>query len=679
MRFPPQFLDELRARLPVSEVVGRRVRLRKTGREWLGLSPFNQEKTPSFTVNDQKGFYHDFSSGKHGDIFSFVMECEGVTFPEAVARLAALAGMTVPEESPEAEARAGRRRTLAEVVAAAAAFFQAALATRQGAKARGYLADRGLDAATRARFGIGYGPAGRFALKEHLGALGVPVDDMVDAGLLVAGADIPVPYDRFRDRVMFPITDLTGRPIAFGGRALDKEVKAKYLNSPETPLFHKGATLYNAAAARKAAHLGATVIAVEGYIDVIAMVSAGFEATVAPLGTALTADQLALLWRMAPEPVLCFDGDDAGRRAAWRAVDLALGHVKPGRSLRFAVLPQGRDPDDLVRSGGAGAVTDVVAAALPLADVLWTRETQDGRFDTPERRAGFEARLNELARGIADDTVRRHYQYEFRRRMRDLLAHTGRSHGPSAGAGPAAAGSRGTGARTAGARTAGARTTGGTMGRTGAGIFGRTGGGPKAALTAAPPSPHLQASPIIRGARNALPRREGLILLAAFNHPWLLEEEAEQLAAIEFESADADMLRTAMLDVTAGGNTEAARDGAALRQAVVARHCSTAPRLLEAALRRLDEAFAELADWPALAGAAPEDVRQWWRHVLTLHHRNRALNKELKDAARALGEELSDQNFARLRDIQTQLTAVEGTEASIEGFGSLSGRPSGGP
>src|SRR5262249_21402167 len=240
-------------------------------------------------------------------------------------------------------------------------------------------------------------------------------------GLLVAGEDIPVPYDRFCDRVMFPITDLRGRVIAFGGRALEKDAQAKYLNSPETPLFHKGATLYNAAAARLAAHKGAPLIAVEGYIDVIAMVSAGFEATVAPLGTALTAEQLALLWKMADEPTLCFDGDAAGRRAAYRAVDLALPLIKPGKSLKFASLPEGHDPDDLVRAGGGEAFNELIAAARPLAHVLWMRETEAASFDTPERRAAFETRLAEVTAMIADDSVRKYYRRDFGDRLRRLF------------------------------------------------------------------------------------------------------------------------------------------------------------------------------------------------------------------------------------------------------------------
>src|SRR5712671_2616562 len=425
MRFPPQFLDELRARLPVSDVVGRRVKLKKAGREWKGLSPFNKERSPSFFVNDQKGFYHDFSSGKHGDIFGFVMDTEGVTFPEAVERLAAMAGLAVPKMSAEADAQEHRRRTLHDVMELAAKFFEATLASRAGAKARGYLADRSLDPATQLKFRIGYAPAERFALKEHLGSHGISSDDMVEAGLLVAADDIPVPYDRFRDRVMFPISDLSGRIVAFGGRALDKDAPAKYLNSPETPLFHKGGMLYNGAPARQAAHQGATVVAVEGYVDVIAMVTAGFPATVAPLGTALTEDQLALLWKMADEPILCFDGDKAGQKAAWRAADMALPHLLPGKSLRFALLPEGQDPDDLARSGGRGAVEEVISAARGLADLIWSREVEGGSFATPERRAALEKRINELTNGIRDEVVRRYYRQDLAERLLRTFAPEG--------------------------------------------------------------------------------------------------------------------------------------------------------------------------------------------------------------------------------------------------------------
>src|SRR5690349_11048212 len=422
MRFTPQLLDELRARLPVSEVVGKRVKLRKAGREWKGLSPFQQEKTPSFTVNDQKGFYHCFSAGKHGNIFDFIMETEGVPFPEAVERCAAMAGLALPAATPDAARFEQRRKTLHDIMELAAKYFQDTLASRLGAKARGYLGDRAISPATQLQFRLGYAPGERFALKEHLGSQGISTEDMVEAGLLIGGEDIPVPYDRFRDRVMVPITDWRGRVIAFGGRALEKDVAAKYLNSPETPLFHKSATLYNIAGARKAAHEGAPVIAVEGYIDVIAMVTAGFEATVAPLGTALTAEQLALMWRLADEPILCFDGDEAGRRAAYRAVDIALPLLKPGKSLKFAGLPDGQDPDDLARAGGRAAIEDVLSAARPLAHVLWARESEAGPFDTPERRAALEARSAQIIATIADETVRRYYKQDFATRLRQMFA-----------------------------------------------------------------------------------------------------------------------------------------------------------------------------------------------------------------------------------------------------------------
>src|SRR5882757_6136916 len=422
MRFSPEFLDDLRARLPVSEVVGRRVKLKKAGREWKGLSPFNKEKTPSFFVNDQKQAWFDFSSQKNGNIFDFLMQTEGVSFPEAVERLASMAGVALPRHTPEAEAREERRKTLHDVVEIAAKFFEATLQSRNGAKARGYLADRAIEPSTQVKFRIGYALPDRFALKEHLGGQGISADDMIEAGLLVSGEDIPVPYDRFRDRVMFPIADLRGRVIAFGGRALEKDVPAKYLNSPETPLFHKGSNLYNGATARQATHDGAKLIVVEGYVDVIAMVTAGYPATVAPLGTALTEDQLALLWKMTDEPVLCFDGDGAGRRAAYRALDLALPHVKPAKTVAFALLPEGQDPDDLVRSGGREAVAEVIGAARSLSDTLWMRETKGGGFDTPERRAALDQRIAEVTNVIADPSVRKYYRQDLDTRIATLFA-----------------------------------------------------------------------------------------------------------------------------------------------------------------------------------------------------------------------------------------------------------------
>jgi len=639
MRFSSDFLEDLKSRLPVSEVVGRRVSLKKAGREWKGLSPFNKEKTPSFFVNDQKQAWFDFSSQKNGNIFDFVMQTEGVNFPEAVERLAAMAGVSLPKSSPEAEAREERRKTLHDVVELAAKFFEATLAARAGAKARGYLADRGIEPKTQLKFRIGYAPPDRFALKEHLGAQGISADDMIEAGLLVSGEDIPVPYDRFRDRVMFPISDLRGRTIAFGGRALEKDVQAKYLNSPETPLFHKGANLYNGAAARQAAHNGAQIVVVEGYIDVIAMTTAGHEAAVAPLGTALTEDQLALIWKMSDEPVLCFDGDSAGRRAAYRAVDLALPHIKPGKTVKFALLPEGQDPDDLLRSGGREAVSEVIGAARPLADMLWQRETESGSFDTPERRAGLDQRIAEVTNQISDPSVRKYYRQDLDERVRALFAPPLRSanenrRGWEGRSGP---GDRWKGRR----RDAGSRQ-------------------PTAA-----PSARLAASPLVRGMRSALPAREALMLLALINHPWLLDTHAEELAALEFRHADGDRLRAAILDAAA---TEHPVSPTAMRSAI-------ATRGQGALLARVEQAITHASDWPARETAAPEDVSLWWTHVVSLHRKSRTLHKELKDAEQALGSEPSEENLAWLRDVQARLAALEGSEALIDGFGALSGRP----
>src|SRR5271154_2214710 len=417
MKFPTEFLDEIRARLPVSEIVGKRVKLTRRGRDWWGLSPFHTEKSPSFHADDHKRFFHDFSSGKHGSIFDFLMETEGLTFPEAVERLAGMAGLDLPRRSDADAAEDKKRASLIEVLALAARMFETNLQQPIGAKARGYLSDRGLGPPVQQRFSLGYSSPERFALRDALAAKGVGADQMIEAGLLIHGEDIAVPYDRFRDRVIFPIHDRSGRVIAFGGRAMEPGAKAKYLNSPETALFHKGALLYNHHRARKAAHDSGEIIVVEGYIDAIAVSEAGFSSVVAPLGTALTPDQCALLWAMASEPILCFDGDSAGRRAAFRAIDTALPLIGAGKSLRFALLPEGQGPDDLIRLSGPEAMAERLKSAQPFADMLFIRETDGERFDTPEQRAALEWRLGEAVGKIADEPLRRHYQADVKRRL----------------------------------------------------------------------------------------------------------------------------------------------------------------------------------------------------------------------------------------------------------------------
>ncbi len=637
MRFSPSFLDEIRARVPVSEVVRRKVKLAKQGREWRGLSPFNAEKTPSFYVNDQKGFFHDFSSGKHGDGFTFLMETEGLSFPEAVERLAGLAGLPMPVETKEQREADARRATLGDALEWAAEFFEKQLAAPAGREARAYLDRRQISAASRARFRLGYAPADRHALRDHLAARGATVETMIEAGLLIHGEDIAVPFDRFRNRVMFPICDRAGRVIAFGGRAMEAEAQAKYLNSPETPLFHKGATLYNLHNARKAAHETGTVIAVEGYVDVIALDAAGVHNAVAPLGTALTPDQCGLLWRMAEEPVLCFDGDKAGLKAAFRAVDTALPLIGPGRSLRFVLLSGGMDPDELLRAGGRTAVAQALASTLPLVDLLWMRETDGLVLDTPERRAGLERRLREVAGQIADETLRRHYQQELTDRLAKLLGRDPSrfSNGRSAGSG----------------RDYTPRWNG-SPGRAGAGGPLRVG-------------PSLANSPLFRGVSAPIAPREGLILLILMNHPEVLAERVDEIAELDFASPEAIALRDALVRWREAGGEETQLLADFIEE-----------NGLSAAAGRLSGMVAHAVLWSVRPEAAPADAAESLRQALVLHRRARALNRELREVEARLADNPNERDAARLRDIQTQLSALDGAEAALEGFGALSGRPS---
>ena len=637
MRFSPSFLDEIRARVPVSEVVRRKVKLAKQGREWRGLSPFNAEKTPSFYVNDQKGFFHDFSSGKHGDGFTFLMETEGLSFPEAVERLAGLAGLPMPVETKEQREADARRATLGDALEWAAEFFEKQLAAPAGREARAYLDRRQISAASRARFRLGYAPADRHALRDHLAARGATVETMIEAGLLIHGEDIAVPFDRFRNRVMFPICDRAGRVIAFGGRAMEAEAQAKYLNSPETPLFHKGATLYNLHNARKAAHETGSVIAVEGYVDVIALDAAGVHNAVAPLGTALTPDQCGLLWRMAEEPVLCFDGDKAGLKAAFRAVDTALPLIGAGRSLRFVLLSGGMDPDELLRAGGRTAVAQALASTLPLVDLLWMRETDGLVLDTPERRAGLERRLREAAGQIADETLRRHYQQELTDRLAKLLGRDPSrfSNGRSAGSG-----------RDYTPRWNGA------PGRAGAGGPLRVG-------------PSLANSPLFRGVSAPIAPREGLILLILMNHPEVLAERVDEIAELDFASPEAIALRDALVRWREAGGEETQLLANFIEE-----------NGLSAAAGRLSGMVAHAVLWSVRPEAAPADAAESLRQALVLHRRARALNRELREVEARLADNPNERDAARLRDIQTQLSALDGAEAALEGFGALSGRPS---
>ncbi len=418
MALPQQFLEALRANLPVSEIVGRRVKLTRRGNEYTGLCPFHNEKTPSFTVNDEKAFYHCFGCGAHGDIVSFVMQTEGDGFVEAARRLAEEAGMALPSVTPQQRAADDRRLESLQILENASRWYQGQLETPAGRPAREYLATRGFLRPTIEAFQIGYAPASRDLFATAMAAAGASESDLIGVGLLKQPETGGRPRAYFFDRIIIPIADARARIIGFGGRALGDR-QPKYLNSPDNPLFHKGEVLYNEARAKAAARSAGTLLVVEGYTDVIALHQGGLSHAVAPLGTAVTERQLARLWKHADEPVLCFDGDSAGQRAALRAAERALPLLSAGKSLRFVSPPDGEDPDSLISRRGPQAVEAMVGHARPLVDLLWRAETHGRNLETPERRAALEKRLQEKVEAITDPQVRWQYQTEFRQRIRN--------------------------------------------------------------------------------------------------------------------------------------------------------------------------------------------------------------------------------------------------------------------
>ena len=634
MRFSQNFLDEIRERVPISSVIGGRVtwdkRKTNTARgDWWACCPFHGENTPSFHCEDHKGRYHCFGCGVSGDHFRFLTELDSLSFPEAVERVADMAGIAMPARDPEAEAREEKRATLYDVMELATVFFEEKLQSADGARARAYLRERGITSATQARFRLGFAPDSRNALKQYLAGKNVEKEKIEACGLVVFGPDIAVSYDRFRDRITFPIANPRGQVIAFGGRALSPDVPAKYLNSPETELFHKGNVLYNLGPAREAARKAGTLIAVEGYMDVIALAQAGFDNAVAPLGTALTDRQVELLWRVTNEPVLCFDGDQAGMKAAWRAADLVLPLIQPGRSARFALLPEGLDPDDLISRSGPDAFADVVKQARPLADLLWMRETGSGVFDTPERRAELEKTLRELVYRIKDESVRRHYQQNMRERVQSFFGS--------------------------------ATTRGGPHQRKPSGRGGRDSGQLKERMAV---SDSLARSALVKSSGGVMPSREAALVVALVHHPALLEEFYDQVEALDVGHPELQRLHSAILDAVA-------HDKAGEAQAVIA---VIEKHNLTDSWDRAISLVRRTRTWPVLADAALEDARDAFVQALHLHRTAGALHRELKAAEAALANEPTEENYHHLLDIQSQFRDAQATEALIEGFGASSGR-----
>jgi DNA primase len=526
MRFGPNLLEEILRRTDLVQLVGRRVNLVRKGRAFWGCCPFHGEKSPSFKVENERRAYKCFGCGAGGDAFKWLIETEGVSFPEAVERLAGEAGVELPKWSPEEEERAEKKKSLYDVVELACAFFEEKLFAREGAEAREYLRTRGLDGQAAKRFRLGYAPSNS-ELRDYLRGKNVTLDDMIAAGVVRPADDERAARDFFYDRLMFPITDPRGRVIAFGGRGLSPDAKPKYINTGETALFSKGHLLYNFATARPAALKAGTIILAEGYMDVIALVRAGFEHAVAPLGTALTEDQLHLLWRTAAEPTLAFDGDDAGLRAAHRAARLALPHLKAGYSLRFVFLPPGEDPDSFIGAQGREAMRKLLDAAEPLAKVLWRAETEGKDFSTPERRAGLERALGEIVQAIGDQKIADYYRRDFDQKVFDTFK------------------------RRAPAKDYGARPQG--RFRDNRKGF-RRDAPPPSLATGEAVSPAVRNSLLARTGKSGVLRMKELELVTLlFAHPELAATQGEALAELPFSDRSLDRFRHELLNLAASG------------------------------------------------------------------------------------------------------------------------------
>ena len=621
MAYPRSFIEEIKNRVSVSDIVGQKVKLTRRGREFVGLSPFKNERTPSFTVNDEKQFYHCFSTGKHGTVFDFLMETEGLGFPEAVERLAARAGIQVPAQDPRMVEKEEKNASLIDICEMASVYFKTRLGGAAGRGAFDYLIKRGLEDTLIQSFGLGYAPGDRVGLVKHLRDQGVSDKDIIEAGLALQPEGRSDLIDRFRNRVIFPITDSRDRVIAFGGRALEASVPAKYLNSPETPLFHKGRTLYNFAKARQSAFDTKTLLVVEGYMDVIGLARGGFNNAVASLGTAVTEEQISLLWRLVQEPVLCLDGDEAGLRAAYRVIDRALPLLKPGYSLRFAVLPQGKDPDDLVREGGAEAFNNVLERANSLIDMLWERELAYAPYDTPERRAAFSDRLRKAVRQIEHIDVRKFYGEEIKKRLDALFAPANR--GPQANGGQ-------------------------SYGSNYGGGYSRQRGGGKYYKFKSGASAEARRSALASGAV-MLPPREAMIMLAFIRHSSQLSGHLSQLEKLDFVTDDLKNLRDAIVDAI---SHNAPLDSGGLKGHLI----SIGYENLMTRLEQLPDARMLIFVRPE---SDPEDVVSGWLDAVELQHRLITLTAEKREAETDLAAYTTQENFERLMAIENEISTLE--------------------
>ncbi|MCY4031828.1 MAG: DNA primase [Hyphomicrobiales bacterium] len=620
-RFPAAFVEEVRARANLYEIAGRHVqwdagKSNPSRRDWWACCPFHQEKTPSFHVDEAKGFYYCFGCQAKGDVISFVMEVEKLSYPEAIKSLASRFGIPLPEVTPEAieqeEQEQQQRDQIRKTLEAAQEFFVQQLRKQSGTPAQEHLLGRGINQQLWELFGLGFAPPAN-KLTPHLAEKGFSQKHMIDAGLVALGESDKKPYERFRNRVIFPIHDTRGGLIAFGGRALTADAPAKYLNSPETLLFQKRNNLYNLARARKPSQQAQSIILVEGYMDVIAMTAAGFSHTIAPLGTALGAEQIELLWRLTPEPIVCFDGDSAGIRAAERTAQLVLERLKPGHSIRFALLPKEQDPEDILRQSGTEAMNRLLQNACPLDELLWQQELSRSDWHTPERRARLEQSVQRLIARIQDQKVRAFYQSAMRTRLRNLFF-----------------------------------------------------GGKK------------EASASLSARRSALTgiseqsrRRVRLLLYLGIRFPELIERYGEELSALDISDPEADAVRDFLLEAVSS-------EGAVESETLLSRLEEKSLGRLVDEFQRRDWSSPMVAEGVHREDFTIEKGDELWRHVYALEQKAQTRRKDIPDAASELaslcdsegkngGEEASEiEPLSRLRNLHDELASPRGSETRFE-------------
>ncbi len=621
--FLPTFLDELRERLTLSDIVGKRIRLLRAGREFKGCCPFHKEKTPSFYVNDDKKFFHCFGCGAHGDVIGFTMRHDGLSFPEAVESLAAQAGLAVPQDTPMERERFDKEKSLHHLLERATVFFEEQLRTPAGREARAYLLGRGLQDKAQRRFRLGYAPSDAQALIRQLQGEGFGLPDMLAVGLIKKAEDRPDHYSFFRNRVMFPVANRRGQTVAFGARIMG-EGEPKYLNSPDHALFHKGQLLYGLSRARAALAQGQPLIVVEGYMDVIALVEAGYIGAVAPLGTALTEDQLALLWKMLPplesreptrdySPILCFDGDNAGLRAAMRGADRALPLLTAAQTARIAYLPTGEDPDSLLRSAGRSAMQAVLDQAKPMVEVIWDMALTGRRLQTPEDRAVAARALRQKVAVIRDETLKTLYQDAIEKKLAALFQWEPK------------------GAPNMHKRGEKQRKTGAFPTR----------------FVPSTPLPHrLQPT-------GSLKLREKVLLAIMVNHPALFHEFGDELAHIGFISPPMEALRQQIVTLFSQDSQEP------LDAAALYRHLSLGDAA-GGAQKGLADVLSE-ATFMHAGFARPdrpiEQARQGWKSIWNKYLQEQ-LQIDLQAAGRLWHEDPSDANLARLMSLREQMETL---------------------